>query len=518
MKKVQHTSEFFLRPACHLLLSGCCLFALLLAAASASATRYFYATGQYSALKSKLSSGLQAGDTVVVGNGTYPDFQVNFIANGTTEKPVVLMAETPGQVVINGEGKMKLWMSGSYLEVNGFLFKDGWASNQDIIRFQTGSSAQANSCRLTNCVIDNCNNTALDKNSDSPSERWVMLYGKNNRIDHCYFANKDRAGVLIMVDLSSNNSVENHHIIEHNFFGYREVFAAGNGAETIRIGDSERSQRSSQTIVRSNFFYRCDGEIEIISLKSCDNLIQYNTLYESAGMVVCRHGRRNTIEGNVFVGNNKNHCGGVRLINEGHKVYNNLFQKLKGTGSRSALCVMTALYENGEAPLNAYHRTKDADVAFNTFVECASIELGTIARYSGTNGTLFPQNVRIFNNVFYKMSAPAAVAGADISGIAFEGNITDNAATWTYGGIAKKDVGMTVGTDGLFRLNPDADGYCIPALNSVGNFEYVTTDATGAPRLNGNDVGAVNYENITQSYRAASAGECGVSWYSYAKP
>jgi poly(beta-D-mannuronate) lyase len=517
MKKIRHSLEIFGQPVRRLLLIACSLPVLLLATESASATRYFYAASQYSTLKSKLASGLQAGDTVVVGNGEYSDFQVEFSANGTAQKPIVLMAETPGQVVINGEGKMKLWMRGSYLEVNGFLFKDGWASNQVIIRFQTGSSAQANNCRLTNCVMDNCNSKTLDKNNTSPSERWVMLYGKNNRIDHCYFANKDRVGVLIMVDLSSDNSVENNHIIEHNFFGYREVFSPGNGAETIRIGDSERSQRSSKTIVRSNFFYQCDGEIEIISLKSCDNLIQHNTFYESAGMVVCRHGRRNIIDGNAFVGNNKNNCGGVRLINEGHKVYNNLFQELKGTGSRSALCVMTALYENGESPLNAYHRTKDADVAFNTFVECASIELGTIASYNGTSGTLPPQNVRIFNNIFYNMPRPATASGADISGITFGGNITDNAAAWEYSGVTKKNIGMSR-VNGLFRLNPDNADYCTPALNSAGDFGYITTDATGLARPNGNDVGAVNYENITKSYSAVSADSCGVSWYSYPRP
>ncbi|MDR0711262.1 MAG: polysaccharide lyase 6 family protein [Prevotellaceae bacterium] len=518
MKTIRHTLEFFGQPTRRLLLSACSLLVLLLAAASAGATRHFYAAAQYSALKSKLSSGLQAGDTVVAGNGVYPDFQVEFIANGTAANPIVFMAETPGQVIINGAGKMKLWMSGSFLEVNGFVFKNGWASNQDVIRFQTGSSAQAYNCRLTNCVVDSCNNTTLDKNSESPSERWVMLYGKNNRIDHCYFANKDRAGTLIMVDLSSNNSVENNHTIENNFFGRREAFPAGNGAETIRIGDSERSQRISQTIVRNNFFYRCDGEVEIISLKSCDNLIQHNTFYESAGMVVCRHGRRNTIDGNVFAGNNKNGCGGVRLINEGHKVYNNLFQELKGTGTRSALCVMTALYENGEAPLNAYHRTKDADVVFNTFVQCASIELGTIATYNGTKGTLPPQNIRIFNNIFYSMpNAPTTPSGANDSGITFAGNIADNAAAWTYNGITKKDIGMNR-ANGLFRLNPDATGYCIPPLNSAGAFSYVTTDATGSPRLNGNDVGAVNYENITKSYSATLADEWGVSWYSYPKP
>jgi len=259
------------------------------------ATVYTYSPAQLSAIKTQLNGNLNAGDTVYLDDGVYTDFQASFRGNGTETSPLTLKAKNQGKAILTG--KLNLKISGNYLIVDGLVFKDGEAASGDIVEFRTNSTTFANNCRMTNCVMDNCN-TADEKyyTSANYSERWVMIYGKNNRIDHCYFANKLAGGVLMMVSLGNINCLENNHIIEYNFFGYRQVFTPGNNAETIRIGDSNTSQLSSQTVIRNNVFYTCDGEPEIVSIKSCDNLIFQNVFYESAGAVVCRHGHRNTVE------------------------------------------------------------------------------------------------------------------------------------------------------------------------------------------------------------------------------
>ncbi len=514
-------------------------FLLLLAysnsafAANSSVSAAMSATDLKNALK---AASLKAGDTVFFENGTYTNFQVLFKATGTAAQPVVFIARNSGSVFC--EGDIQVNIGGSYVEVNGLCFRNGKPASGDLILFRESSSVFANNCRLTNCVVDGCNNTSRNKNDSDDSERWVMLYGKNNRVDHCYFANKDRAGVLMMVDLSNSASHSNAHRIDHNFFGYREVLPAGNGGECIRPGDSKTSQSSSGTIIEDNYFYNFDGEIEIISLKSCDNIVRRNTFRKCKGMVVCRHGHRNIIESNVFLGDGQSNTGGVRVINHGHKIYNNYFEGLKGTGTRSALCIQNGVFETPTAqtdlecePLNAYVRAKDVDIAFNTFINCASVELGTASTFSyssgstcpgkaGTSvtGTLAPQNIKVSNNIFYNMpNAPIKASGADISGVAFSNNVANLSTSWSYGGIVKKDIRMTQ-TNGLYKLDAGTAAYCIPALYSVGSFSYVTTDATNSARLNGNDVGAVNYENIAKNYSAAKVSECGVSWYSYPKP
>ena len=44
--------------------------------------------------------------------------------------------------------------------------------------------------------------------------------------------------------------------------------------------------------MEQNFFDRCDGELEIISSKSCDNIYRGNTFLNCAGMLTLRHGNR----------------------------------------------------------------------------------------------------------------------------------------------------------------------------------------------------------------------------------
>ena len=40
-----------------------------------------------------------------------------------------------------------------------------------------------------------------------------------------------------------------------------------------------------------------------------------------------RHGNNALVAGNWFIGNKK-HTGGIRVINEGHKIFNNYFYRL----------------------------------------------------------------------------------------------------------------------------------------------------------------------------------------------
>jgi len=69
--------------------------------------------------------------------------------------------------------------------------------------------------------------------------------------------------------------------------------------------------RNSRAVVESNLFDRCDGELEIISSKSCENVYRHNTFLDCAGMLTLRHGNRCTVEGNFFIRvvvRLKNHC------------------------------------------------------------------------------------------------------------------------------------------------------------------------------------------------------------------
>jgi len=93
---------------------------------------------------------------------------------------------------------------------------------------------------------------------------------------------------------------------------------------------------------------------------------------ECKGMLTLRHGNGCTVDGNYFFGNGVSESGGVRIIGENHKVYNNYFENLRGTNYRAALCMVRGK-EN--SALSEYYQVKNALVAFNTMVNCSQFIL-----------------------------------------------------------------------------------------------------------------------------------------------
>ena len=357
----------------------------------ASARRFEVATA------SAINSGSwSAGDTIVLRNGTWTNQTISLRAFGTASQPIVLEAETPGQVIFNGSSRVSV--SGQFIEVSGIYFKDGTLSGSPVVEFRTSSSNTAENCRLTNCAIVNYN-PALN----TVDSKWVSLYGRNNRVDHCSFENKNNSGTLLVVWLTAG--VIPAHIIENNYFGYRNPNLDSNGnelngQEIIRIGDSNTSMQYANCIVRNNFFEKCNGEIEIISNKSCGNLYSNNVFFECKGMLTLRHGNDCTVEGNYFFGNGISNTGGVRIIGEDHKVYNNYFQDLRGTNFRAALCMVRGMLNS---VLNDYFQVKNARVMFNTFVNCT--QSFCINYNSSTSYTMPPIGTVVAHNHVFNTNA-----------------------------------------------------------------------------------------------------------------
>lgn len=350
-------------------------------------------------LNNKIKSA-HPGDTIILKNGIYRDAKLVLHARGEKDKPIIVQAENPGKVFIEGSSSMRI--GGQYVEIHGLTFREGYGRN--VWEFRSKTGMLANNCRITNCIIDGYNNP-----DDKEEERWVLLYGKNNRIDHCTFIGKENEGVLMAVILEETKgdnesrmlNSDNYHKIDHNYFGKRpKLKYVNNGGEIIRIGDSFTSQLSSKTIVENNVFEQCDGEVEIISVKSCDNILRNNFFIECSGALVLRHGHRNLIQNNVFIGNGKQNTAGVRVINSGHVIKNNHFVKLKGNGSYSAFSIMNAL-EDPKA--NEYHIVKDVLIEDNVFIECENITFNL--RHSdpvrAVVQIVHPQNVKFQGNIFF---------------------------------------------------------------------------------------------------------------------
>ena len=348
------------------------------------------------------------GDTVFVRDGIYKDVILKWSADATSASPVVVMAENKGKVVIGGNSQLKIYGKG--LVVSSLVFREGQVSKGTVIEFRNGDNL-AEQCRMTDCVVDTYTPTRRDV-----SYSYVHLYGKNNRVDGCSFLGKKNLGVTLIVMLNYEGCIENGHVIENNYFGPRPVYGS-NGAETIRVGTSQQCHRNSRTIIRKNFFDRCNGEVEVISIKSCENVIEDNVLYECQGVLALRHGDRNIASGNLFIGNGVRNTGGVRIVGEDQVVRNNKFFGLAGDRFFSALALMNAVPNS--LP-NRYVQVKRAMIEDNLFVDCTSIEFGTGNDFERT---LAPCDIDFVKNVLINTSADSPFeAIAAVDGIRFKGN------------------------------------------------------------------------------------------------
>lgn len=348
------------------------------------------------------------GDRIIVKNGVYCDLELKWSGRGAENRPVRIEAETPGGVVIEGGSTLRL--AGEWLEISGLTFRNGYAPRGSVVEFRCGSEV-ASDCRLTECVIADYNPARRDT-----AYSYVLLFGRRNRVDHCEFNGKLNLGVTLIVMLNEERSQRNFHRIDHNVFGYRPVYGS-NGAETIRVGTSHQAYESSNTIIEENFFDRCNGEVEVISIKSSDNIIRNNRFWECEGVLALRHGDRNEASGNVFVGNGKRNTGGVRVVNAGHRICDNRFYGLAGGRFFSTLALMNAVPNS--LP-NRYCLVEDVEVRDNLFVDCSNIEFGT---GKDLERTLAPERVRFVGNTIVNRNLDAPYMVIDrIDGIVFEKN------------------------------------------------------------------------------------------------
>lgn len=327
------------------------------------------------------------GDTVRLKNGDWKNVVLKLNCHGTAAQPIFFIAETAGKVKMTGQSRLEI--GGSYIHISGFLFINGYAGKEPVITFRSGKDRIASYCRVTNCAIVGFNNPGrLDENN------WIAFYGKYNRLDHCSFSDKLNLGVLLAVILDDERSRENFHLIDHNYFG-RRVPLASNGGEIIRVGVSQHCEFNSNTIITGNFFEHCDGETEVVSIKSCRNEVKDNVFKECQGSVVLRHGNYNLVTGNYFLGNNKPGSGGVRVINKGQQVVGNVFFRCTGTGFRAPLAVMNGI---PNSPAHRYVQVTDALISSNTFYVCAP---ASFCEGSDAERTLPPERVRIEKNRFF---------------------------------------------------------------------------------------------------------------------
>jgi poly(beta-D-mannuronate) lyase len=431
----------------------------------------------------------QAGDEIILANGTWNDVEIEFENSGTEEKPIVIRGETPGEVFIEGQSYMKF--GADHIVVRDLHFRYGYTPNNAVIEFKLNGKV-ANHCTVKQCVIENFN-----KPQRNMQDHWVEFWGRDNELSYCNLIGKSNSGPTVRVQIKGNESIKNNHRIINNHFGPRPRKGGPHG-ETLQIGDSDTSMSPSNTFVANNLFDRCNGEVEVISSKTNYNIFRNNVFYRCEGSLVMRHGNYCMIDGNVFIGDeNSDNIGGVRIVNTGHWVVNNYFYNLKGENFRAPLAIMNGI---PKSPLNRYNQVTDVVVAYNSWINCTSPWHFGVGANLDQAEVLPPSEIRsaraertvVANNVVYnnkKKFAPI-VAYDEIEGVNFESNLI-NYNEWNgekYNAFNYCDFSVKKITDYLFV--PLIQN-CEMEPHNGFDFETISDDLFGNSRAETNCIGAI---------------------------
>ena len=428
----------------------------------------------------RLTAELKPGDSILMADGEWKDQAILFKGSGSGDNPITLRAATPGKVLLNGNSA--LIIDGQYLVVSGILLKDG-TNPKD------GIALKGTHCRLTDSAV-----------VDGTHKFFVHLFGSDNRMDHCYLAGKTSESPTLQVEAEGQ---PNHHRIDHNHFGPRPPLGR-NGGETMRVGYSGQSMNSSATLVELNLFDRCDGELEIISSKSCDNVYRFNTFLDCAGMLTLRHGNRCLVDSNFFFGHHKRGSGGIRVIGEEHIIVNNYIDGV----SQGAFWITSGVPNSA---LNQYFQAKKCVIAFNTVVDSAGAYVDLSAGLGTSGRTLKPQDITIANNLFALPPKGTLFKGTEGDGWKWLGNLAqleDHATTTEHPGLRFTELKLKRASDDLLRPAADSPAHGL----AEGDFPNVKVDIDGQLRAQKSDVGCDQISEAPITNRPLTAKDVGPAW------
>ena len=444
-----------------------------------------------------------AGTTITLSNGTWTNVDIDINKNGTLSNPITIKAQTAGSVFFEGNSHVK--MGGSYIIFEGIVFQnpsnlpDDGDDLDPILQFRDSNKNECDRCTITNIKIDSYNGTA---SQETLTFKWILVYGQYNEISYSSFIGKHGIGSIIN-DNRNATSTEfaepDFTKIHHNYFADRTPIREvnqDNDQDAIRIGNSSTSLHPSNTEVYDNLFYNWSGEVEIISNKSGENKYYNNTFKNYQGTLTLRHGDDCEVYNNYFFADNRQFSGGVRVIGEGHKIYNNYIEgvnseKPTGGTTKTAGAINVS---NGRpnSALNGYYQVIDATIINNTFVNCDyGFRIGTNV---GNDLTLAPENLIIANNIMINTSDNAVDEQTAPIGTTskYEGNITQNGSWDLTNGV---DNNQTVSSNLLVN---GSDFYRLVAGssavdNGIGTYSFLTKDILDGNRPSNYDAGAEEF-------------------------
>lgn len=417
-----------------------------------------------SALQTAINNA-NPGDIIVLANGVYTastDITIN--KQGTTAQPITITAQTILGAEIKGTAGFNIVSPARYIIIKGFKF----THNASQATMASGTSF----CRWTRNLFE----------TPGAGEN-LLLNGNDHEVDYNTFQHKNAMGRFIAVR-GSGSQIAQRLYIHHNYF-YDHNQQTENGAESVQFGLSGLSLSSSNSIMEYNLFEECEGENEMVSIKTSAVTFRYNTVRNCPAHVTLRHGNKNIIYGNYFL-----NTPGIRIFGDDHKIYSNHFEN----------CTPAVNIGNGDgevangAPLTSHDRPDRVLIAFNTLVNNPQ----NIIMQGRTNG-MGATAITIANNII-QGGGPAASLSGSITSPVWSGNIlynTNGAGSMPSSGYTTTNPLLARDATGTFHLQAGS-----PAIdNATGSYPSVTTDMDGQARTAPLDKGADEVSGATVTAR-----------------
>lgn len=480
--------------------------------------------------KTALQNGVNnaaPGQVFVIPNGTYSNFTCSFTKAATADAPIIIRAESVGGVTFTGASYFT-FKKASHIIFEGFVFD--CTGNSTLIKLEA-----SNNIRITRNVFEQ---------ESTSSVKWIVVVGTyndytfqflshHNRIDHNIFKNKLTPGNFITIDGTYNQTqTENYQStydrIDHNYF-FNSSPRVENEKEAIRIGNSQLCNSSGYTTVEFNLFEDCDGDPEIVSVKSNDNYIKHNTFRGNYGTLCLRQGNRTMIEGNYFFGNNKAdgllgtqpiYTGGIRVYGTDHVIINNYMEGLRGTKWDAPITLTQGDVITGSSTnYSAHFRPERITIGYNTLVNnIYGIEIGYSKAdnsynkklkdiYIANNLVTGSENSMVhffndqageiewYNNLLYPTGTAEVITGnpalSASQAVSNNPNLTFNGTLWK----ATATSPLLANGYAPLTVTGDIDGHTRPAISNPGADQYAAGAVTYFP-LTPADVGPFANEAV----------------------
>lgn len=421
---------------------------------------------------------LNSGDQTIRFNIVDNGFNLNWIeivegggssssssSSGGTFSPPAVTGQTFNATVDSLEDVIDSVSGGDEIVVTGrgeISLKNYNFSSPVIIR-----AATVGGTTLDNATIDNSNNIVLQGFVFGPNEESTLLkivnstnvYVLRNLFDHeditenqtsivmtqasrfieiGYNEFRDKnisdvngskiTGSFIKTQFDDPLMTRDLHIFRNHFNNIAPYLdgatpAGDSDREAIAMGIADSQDVDTNNIVEYNLFENCDGENEIITVKTSSNIFRFNTFQNSMGSLSLRLGSDNEVYGNYFFGEGSGNdvtddnyqTGGVRVYGSGHVIYDNYMENLTGLSWRRPILIDSG--DTSDSTGNDSHETPtNTEVRTNTIVN----SVGGGIHIGSDNYSRQPTNIEISDNVV-----------VSDQGILYNNHAVQSLNTWT---------------------------------------------------------------------------------------